>query len=264
MTEPLILVCNDDGVMAPGIRALHQAVAPLGRAVIVAPERDKSAVSHSLTMSRPLRVREIEPDVHAIDGTPTDCVMIGMHKVLHRRPDLLVSGINPGPNLGDDISYSGTVSAAIEATMYGVPALAFSLAGEAPFDYTVAAAVAAELAAMALGSRLPSATLLNVNVPQLAAGAIQGFRFTRQGRRTYRDAIQETFDPWGRKHYWIGGGTPHWDPGDDTDAAKLRQGYVSITPIHLDLTNHEGLNFFRNHWAGAVDRLALFARNGHD
>ena len=134
MEKPLILVTNDDGVHAPGIRALFEAVAPLGRAVIVAPERDKSAVSHSLTMNRPLRVRELEENIFTLDGTPTDCVTLGMNKVLERRPDLLVSGINPGPNLGDDISYSGTVSAAIEGTMYSVPSLAFSLAGEAPFD----------------------------------------------------------------------------------------------------------------------------------
>ncbi|HHL32850.1 MAG TPA: 5'/3'-nucleotidase SurE, partial [Desulfobulbaceae bacterium] len=148
MTKPLILVTNDDGVYAPGIRALFAAMQSLGRAVIVAPEQDKSAVSHSLTMNRPLRVRKLEPDIHTLDGTPTDCVTIGMNKVLDRRPDLIVSGINPGPNLGDDISYSGTVSAAIEGTMYDIPSLAFSLAGEAPFDFAVAADVAWKLASM--------------------------------------------------------------------------------------------------------------------
>ena len=133
MEQPLILVTNDDGVYAPGVRALHEAVSPLGGAIIVAPDRDNSAVSHSLTMNRPLKVTELEKDIYTVDGTPTDCVTIATNKILPRKPDLLVSGINPGPNLGDDISYSGTVSAAIEGTMYGVPSLAFSLGGTHPF-----------------------------------------------------------------------------------------------------------------------------------
>lgn len=248
MNEPVLLVTNDDGVYAPGIRALFDAVRPLGRAVIVAPERDKSAVSHSLTMNRPLKVREVETDVYTLDGTPTDCVTIGMNKVLSRRPDLIVSGINPGPNLGDDISYSGTVSAAIEGTMYDVPSLAFSLAGEAPFDFNTAAGVAWKLASMALHFGLPESTLLNINIPELPAAAIRGIRFTRQGRRIYKNAIQETFDPWGRKHYWIGGGTVHWSGGENTDEQALRKGYISVTPIQLDLTNHAGLEFLQSKW----------------
>ena len=248
MTKPLILVTNDDGVYAPGIRALFAAMQSLGRAVIVAPEQDRSAVSHSLTMNRPLRVRELEPDIHTLDGTPTDCVTIGMNKVLDRRPDLIVSGINPGPNLGDDISYSGTVSAAIEGTMYDIPSLAFSLAGEVPFDFTVAADVAWKLASMALQFSLPEGTLLNINVPGCGPADIKGIRFTRQGRRIYTNAIQETFDPWGRKHYWIGGGTVQWTGGEDTDEQALRAGYISVTPIQLDLTNHAGIDFLRQHW----------------
>ena len=248
MTKPLILVTNDDGVYAPGIRALFAAMQSLGRAVIVAPEQDKSAVSHSLTMNRPLRVKELEADVYTLDGTPTDCVTIGMNKVLQRRPDLIVSGINPGPNLGDDISYSGTVSAAIEGTMYDIPSLAFSLAGEVPFDFTVAADVAWKLASMALQFSLPEGTLLNINVPGCGPADIKGIRFTRQGRRIYTNAIQETFDPWGRKHYWIGGGTVQWTGGEDTDEQALREGYISVTPIQLDVTNHAGIDYLRKHW----------------
>jgi len=248
MQQPLILVTNDDGVYAPGLRALWVAMQQLGRAVIVAPERDKSAVSHSLTMNRPLRVRKLEPDVYTLDGTPTDCVSIGSNKVLAQKPDLLVSGINPGVNLGDDISYSGTVSAAIEGTMYDIPSLAFSLGGESPFDFSVAATVAAKLATRALSAGLPPSTLLNINVPALPENEIKGIRFTRQGRRIYKNAIQETFDPWGRKHYWIGGGTVHWSGGDNTDEHALRDGYISLTPIHLDLTNHQGLDFLQDHW----------------
>jgi len=248
MTLQNILVTNDDGVYAPGIKALYEAVGNLGHAVIVAPERDKSAVSHSLTMNRPLRVRELEQDIFTLDGTPTDCVTIGMNKVLAERPVLIVSGINPGPNLGDDISYSGTVSAAIEGTMYGIPSLAFSLAGEAPFDFDVAAGVAWKLSAMAMEFGLPDNTLLNINIPQRSAGEIRGIRFTRQGRRIYRNAIHEHFDPWGRRHYWIGGGTVHWSGGNNTDEQALRDGFISVTPIQLDLTNLEGLDFLRKRW----------------
>lgn len=243
-----ILVTNDDGVYAPGIRALHQAVSDLGRAVIVAPEQDKSAVSHSLTMNRPLRVRTLEEDVNTLDGTPTDCVTIGMNKVLANRPDLLVSGINPGANLGDDISYSGTVSAAVEATMYQVPSLAFSLVGERPFDFTSVQDIVKKLAAMALQHGLPKATLLNINIPAIAHKQIKGIRFTRQGKRIYKDAIQETIDPWGRLHYWIGGGTVHWSGGSDSDEEAVRNGYISITPIQLDLTCDEGIVFLERNW----------------
>lgn len=248
MPKPFILVTNDDGVYAPGIRALHEAVSSLGEAVIVAPERDNSAVSHSLTMNRPLRVIELEKNIYTIDGTPTDCVTIAINKILRKKPDLLVSGINPGANLGDDISYSGTVSAAIEGTMYDIPSLAFSLAGNPPYDFEVAAAVAWKLASMALAMHLPPNTLLNINIPQLIAGEIPGIRFTRQGRRVYQDSIQETFDPWGRKHYWIGGGTVLWSGSDDTDEQAVRNGYISVTPIHLDLTNHVGLDYLEQQW----------------
>ena len=248
MKTPLILVTNDDGVYSPGIRRLHEAVRPLGTAVIVAPERDNSAVSHSLTMNRPLRVIELESDVYTIDGTPTDCVTIAINKILSRKPDLLVSGINPGGNLGDDISYSGTVSAAIEGTMYDIPSLAFSLDGSPPYNFEVAAAVAWKLASMALEFRLPPNALLNINIPPLPAGEIGGIRFTRQGRRVYRDAIQETFDPWGRKHFWIGGGSVHWSGGGGTDEQAVRSGYISVTPIQLDLTNHSGLDYLEEQW----------------
>lgn len=248
MNKPLILVTNDDGVYAPGIRALQEAVSSLGEAIIVAPERDNSAVSHSLTMNRPLKVIQLAENIYTIDGTPTDCVTIATNKILGRKPDLLVSGINPGPNLGDDISYSGTVSAAIEGTMYGIPSLAFSLGGTHPFNFDVAEAVAWKLASMALDMQLPPKSLLNINIPPLPPGEIHGIRFTCQGRRRYKDAIQETADPWGRMHYWIGGGTVHWSGGENTDEEAVRQGYISVTPIQLDLTNHDGLQYLEQQW----------------
>ncbi len=179
---PLIMITNDDGIDSPGLKALQKAMAALGRTVVVTPERDNSAVSHSLTMHRPLRINRISEDIYTLDGTPTDCVAIGLGKLLKEKPDLLVSGINAGPNLGDDISYSGTVSAAIEGTMYGIPSMALSLAADPPYDYTLAMRVAASLAERILANRLPENTLLNVNIP--GAVAMQRLRRHPPGQTT--------------------------------------------------------------------------------
>jgi 5'-nucleotidase len=244
------MLTNDDGVHAPGLKMLFQQSLDLGKTVIVAPEHDNSAASHSLTMSRPLRVREIAENIYTINGTPTDCVTIGIGKILPQKPDLVISGINPGPNLGDDVSYSGTVSAAIESTMLGIPSIAVSLAAESePLHYGTAAAFVARLAKIILEKGLPKDTLLNVNVPNTASEGIEGVAFTRRGRRLYDDAIKETFDPWGRKHYWIGGGTPSFDAGEDTDSAAISVNKISITPMHLDPTNYEALKFLQKDWS---------------
>ena len=248
--KPLILVTNDDGVSAPGLEALASAMREIGRVIIFAPDRDNSAASHSLTMNRPLRVREMAEDIFSIDGTPTDCVTIAIGKIMTEKPDLVVSGINPGGNLGDDISYSGTVSAAIEGTMLGVPSFAVSMAGELPFLFATAAAFARRLALVVLEKGLPIDTLLNVNVPNLPKKEIQGVSFSRQGKRVYADAIKDTLDPWGRKHFWIGGGTPSWGTEPDTDAALVFAGRISITPIHMDRTNHEALTRLQEEWSG--------------
>jgi 5'-nucleotidase len=241
-----ILVTNDDGIHSKGLEALRQAMASLGRTIVVAPDRDNSAVSHSLTMSRPLHVRKIAEDTYTVDGTPTDCVILALGKILKQKPELLVSGINAGANIGDDISYSGTVSAAMEGTIYGVPSMAVSLAGESPFDYTIAAELARKAAAKIIDNILPLNTLINMNVP--AGNNYKGIRITRQGRRLWENAIQETEDPWNRKRYWIGGGTPVKDSSEDTDVRAIHDGYVSITPIHLDLTNHTGINHLKEIW----------------
>jgi 5'-nucleotidase len=243
---PLFFITNDDGIHSPGLEALVQSLTPLAECVVIAPDRDNSAVSHSLTMNRPLRVTRLRENYYTLDGTPTDCVAIGLNKILSKKPALLVSGINPGPNLGDDISYSGTVSAAVEGTMYGIPSLAVSLAGEPPYDFTKAAEVAAKLAGLILKQGLPKETLLNANIP--GTDKIRGFKITRQGRRLWDNAIQETSDPWGRKHYWIGGGTPSPDPGEDTDVYAVSEDYISVTPIHLDLTNHQGIKHLKKEW----------------
>lgn len=238
-----ILITNDDGIHSPGLSALKHALSPLGRIIVVAPDRDNSAISHALTMNRPLRLTQLETDVYTLDGTPTDCVSIGLNKVLDRKPDLLVSGINSGPNIGDDITYSGTVSAAIEGTMYAVSAMAVSMAGEAPFHYTKADEVIRTLAKKVIEHGLPANTLVNVNIPDRQKP--RGIKVTRQGRRIWQQAVQEVKDPRGRVHYWIGGGTPLLDSGRDTDVHVLSEGYVTISPIHLDLTNHEGISYFR-------------------
>lgn len=233
----LILVTNDDGVHSPGIVVLAEALSDLGRVVVVAPDRERSAVGHSLTLHHPLRAEEIRPGVFAVDGTPTDCVNLGIHGLLDRRPDLIVSGINRGGNLGDDITYSGTVAAALEATLMGVSALALSLEGSSfrAEDFRPAASFAVGLAAEVFARGLPPDTFLNVNFPPLAP---LGVRLTRQGKRRYGDVVVEKIDPRGRKYYWIGVGELGFEEAEGTDFAAVHKGYISITPLHLDLTNY--------------------------
>ena len=238
-----ILITNDDGIYSPGLSALKEALTPLGKIITIAPDRDNSAISHALTMNRPLFLEQLGEDRYSLNGTPTDCVAVGLNKVVDRLPDLLVSGINSGPNIGDDISYSGTVSAAIEGTMYAVPSLAVSLAGTEPLSYEVAKTVVHALAAKTMKYGLPANTLMNINIPN--GKNISGIRVTRQGRRIWKQAIQEITDPFGRLHYWIGGGTPLLDVGRDTDVYADESNYISVTPIHLDLTNHEGISYFK-------------------
>ncbi len=246
--KPLILVTNDDGVHAPGIKALFAAMQKIGNPVMVAPMQDNSAVSHSLTMTRPLRIKQMSENVFTLDGTPADCVILGIEKVLPKKPVLLVSGINNGGNLCEDISYSGTVSAAIEGTMMGVPSLAFSMPGESPYHFDTASEIAQKLALKVMKRGLPKDTLLNINVPNLPSAKGLPTVFTRQGKRVYADVVKETTDPWGREHFWIGGGTPSWDKRDGTDSATVMADCISITPIHLDLTNYDALDYLRENW----------------
>ncbi len=240
----LVMITNDDGFRAPGLRALAAAVREIARVVVVAPERDSSAASHSLTMRRPVRVRDHGGGVFSVDGTPTDCVILGTNRLLPRRPDLVVSGINPGPNLGDDVNYSGTVSAAVEAATLGIAAFAVSVCDYEPEDYSRPAAIARRIAARILAGGMPPGVLFNVNCPV----SPRGVRFTRQGRRAYEGAITELADPWGRPHYWIGGGTPVDDGGPDADTAAVEAGYVSITPLRIDRTSHETLATLAAEW----------------
>lgn len=236
----LILVTNDDGVHSPGILVLAEHLAALGEVVVVAPDRERSAVSHALTLQAPLRADELRPGFFAIDGTPTDCVNLAIHGLLDRKPDLVVSGINRGGNMGDDLTYSGTVAAAMEATLMGVPALAFSLEAERFLaeDFAVAATVAVDLAQRVLESGLPAETFLNINVPR---GFPSGMRLTRQGKRRFSDQIEKKSDPRGRNYYWLGAGQVCFEALEGTDFHAVSQGYVSITPLHLDLTNYHSL-----------------------
>lgn len=239
--RPLILVSNDDGIRSDGIKALTRALKRLGEVYVFAPDRERSAASHSLTLHRPLRVEKVSEREYAVDGTPTDCITLAVHgNVLPRTPAIVVSGINKGSNLGEDISYSGTVSAAMEGTLLGIPSLAISLGGRSSFDFKAAAAFTVKLVRKILKDGLPESTLLNVNVPSVKT--IKGARITRQGKRVFGDVVSEKTDPRGRKYYWIGGDMLHWEGGEDTDFAAVTKGYISITPIHLDMTNYSSIS----------------------
>ena len=236
-----ILLSNDDGIASEGLTALQESLASLDDVWVIAPNRDQSAVSHSLTLHRPLRIEQRGPRAFAVDGTPTDCVNLALNGILQERPRLVISGINRGANLGDDITYSGTVSAAMEGTLLGVPAIAVSLVAEERFDFGPAAAFTRRLATLVLHDNLPPDTLLNVNVPGLPADQIKGFALTRQGKRRYGDVVVEKVDPRGKKYYWIGGGPLDFVDAEGTDFSAVHRGLISITPLHLDLTNYASL-----------------------
>jgi 5'-nucleotidase len=233
---PVLLVTNDDGVHAPGLAALAEALGELGEVYVVAPEREQSACGHSLTLHRPLRTHRWGERRFAVNGTPSDCVNLGVLGFLPERPVLVASGINHGSNLGDDVTYSGTVSAAMEGTLLGVPSIAISLMDGG--DVAEAARVAKLIAMRVLVSGLPPKTLLNVNVPGVPP---RGIRLTQLGQRMYSEKIVEQTDPRGRTHYWIGAGPPQWEALEGTDMGAVHEGYVAVTPLHLDLTNHRAL-----------------------
>ena len=237
--KKLILVSNDDGIHSEGIKKLASALRRVGEVYVVAPDREQSAVSHSLTMHRPLRVNEVGKGVYAIDGTPTDCVTIAVNGILPGKPDLVVSGINKGGNLGEDVSYSGTVSAAMEGTLLDIPSIAVSLVARDKFDFTSAAKFAARLARHVLRHGLPKDTFLNVNVPMIKN--IKGYRITKQGKRYFSDTVIEKTDPRGKKYYWIGGNMVRWEGGKEADFHAISKGYISITPLHLDMTNYSSI-----------------------
>ncbi len=248
----LILITNDDGYRSDGIRVLAEAAKALGDVTIVAPVDEASAIGHALTLKRPLRLESIAEGVFAVDGTPTDCVNIAVTQVFKRLPDLVLSGINKGYNLGDDVTYSGTVAGALEGALLGIPSLAVSLrATRGTYDFSHAAQAAASVAAAILRQPLPPRTFLNINVPK---GPPKGFRVTVQASRNHITSVAERHDPKGRAYFWIEEGQDDWHPHDRSDYQAVRDGFVSVTPLQPDLTAHDAL--------AAVEALPLWKEAG--
>jgi 5'-nucleotidase len=235
-----ILVTNDDGVHSEGIHALAAALTALGEVIVVAPHIEASAIGHALTLRRPLRMEKLRDGVYEVDGTPTDCVNIALTQLYSTPPDLVVSGINKGYNLGDDVTYSGTVAGAMEGALLGIPSIAVSLQRTETFDFGPAAQAASAIATMVLERGLPSRTFININVPE---GTPRGMRVTVQSRRNHVTVVAEREDPRGRPYYWIEEGQNDWEPHDRSDYQAVRDGYVSITPLQPDLTAHDALSF---------------------
>jgi 5'-nucleotidase len=234
-----ILVTNDDGYLADGIRVLARAASRLGDVDVVAPDREQSATSHSLTLHYPLRVRSADNGVMVVDGTPTDCVVLAVGELLEERPDFVLSGVNHGANLGDDVLYSGTVAAAMEATILGIPAIALSYTGRERDELHLWEGVLASLLQQLIGrSSFPKETLFNVNLPAVAPDAIAGIRVTTLGRRAYVGSLTRAADPNGREYFWIGGGESKWWGSEESDFRAVHDGFISVTPLHLDLTNY--------------------------
>jgi len=241
-----ILVTNDDGIHSEGIIVLAKALREVGDVCVVAPDREESAIAHSLTLHRPLRVEKIKRNFFAVDGTPADCVHLGVSAILSQRPQLIVSGINKGGNLGDDVTYSGTVSAAFEGTLLGIPSFAISLVSRGDFKFHTAARFAVRVARFIIKKGLPKDTLLNINVPNLEESEIKSYKITRQGRWVHNgNAVIEKIDPRGRKYYWIGSGQLVFDQKKNTDFAAVSNSYISITPLHLDLTNDASIQYLK-------------------
>lgn len=246
---PKILVTNDDGIDSDGIKTLANSLSSLGEVIVVAPSTDMTAVSHSLTLHSPLRIEKRDENRYAVTGTPTDCVVLAINVLLQGvLPDIVVSGINRGANLGDDIHYSGTVAGAMEGAFYGIASIAVSLAGREQYDFQYAAQAAKEITGKVLKSGLPRGMLLNVNVPR---GPIKGIALTRQASRSAGTEILINHDPRGRPYYWVGYGRISWEQNAGTDFAAIKQGLVSITPIKNDMTNYsylEELEKWDDHW----------------
>jgi len=252
--RPLRLLCtNDDGVMAHGLDCLVRAAEAIGDVTVIAPDREQSAASHALTMHHPLRARRRSDGRVQVDGTPTDCVMLAVEALMPDRPDFVLSGVNHGQNMGEDVLYSGTVAAAMEGLALGIPSIAFSFAGgEHGTDPSLVAtqvdAITVLLRHFVSMTELPPDTLFNVNLPPLTGATIKGVRLTRLGRRVFSDSLRRMHDPWGKEIYWIGGGTVAWSGGPDSDYRAIQDGYISVTPLHLDLTHFDMLNTAPQWW----------------
>jgi 5'-nucleotidase len=244
-SKKLILVTNDDGIYAEGLHSLAASVEDLGDVFIVAPSLEQSASSHSITLDRPLRINEHGRNRFSVSGTPTDCVLLAVHRILERKPDILLSGINHGPNMGEDVIYSGTVAAALEGYILGIPSIAISVASWDRVAFDEAADAVRELPERLLELVTARPNLWNVNIPAVPRRDIKGIRITKLGSRVYNDVIIEKKDPRGRDYFWIGGGEPGWSSGNDTDFAAVSTGYISVTPLRPDMTDYEGIELLK-------------------
>jgi 5'-nucleotidase len=248
--NPLILITNDDGIYAPGIYALYKAMVDLGDVAVVAPDSERSAVGHALTISDPLRVFEVdrygEFFGYAVNGTPADSVKLAVKAILDRKPDLVVSGINQGPNTAINVIYSGTVSAATEGIIMGIPSIAFSLTSFRNKDFSYAARFAKYLAQKVLEEKLPEETLLNVNIPALPEEEIRGVKITRQGKGRYEEYFEKRIDPMNRNYYWLAGKKLQLDHESDVDDVAVMNNFISITPIQFDLTDYKAIDLLKN------------------
>ena len=241
-----ILVSNDDGILAPGIALLADACRSVAHVTVVAPDREQSGTSHSLTLHRPLRA-SLRPDgAYQVDGTPTDCVLLAVDALMPERPAFVFSGVNHGPNMGEDVLYSGTVSVAMEAVTLGIPGVAVSFAGHDPEVLATYAELLGRLVRQIVAvPEFPADTILNVNLPAVPAADVKGMLVTRLGSRFFSESLTRMKDPWGREMFWIGGGTITWTGGEDSDHRAVAEGYVSVTPLHMDLTNYPLLETVR-------------------
>ncbi|MFI4919148.1 MAG: 5'/3'-nucleotidase SurE [Legionellales bacterium] len=249
-----VLISNDDGVLAPGIKILAAELAAIADIEVVAPDRNRSGASNSLTLTRPLRVKQLENGFYSVEGTPTDCVHLALTGFLNSVNDMVVSGINEGGNLGDDILYSGTVAAAMEGRNLGLPAIAISMVGDNIQHYKTGALIAKQLVMHLSSNRLPSQTILNVNVPDLPMDEIKGIQVTRLGTRHGAEPVVKELDPRGRAIYWVGPPGSEADAGVGTDFHAINTGYVSITPLHLDMTHYKMFDQLSN-WLNGINLL---------
>lgn len=249
--RPRILVTNDDGILSAGLTALAKALNRVGEVWVVAPDRERTAVAHAVTLHKPLRVHQIDTRVYAVNGTPVDCVNLALLNILPKRPQLLVSGINKGVNLGDDVLYSGTVSGAVEGTILGVPSMAVSQEGRDQFDFATGAHFAVRVARLILRHGLPDETLVNLNIPNRTVETVTGVRVTCLSRRRFDNPIVEKIDPHGKSYFWIAGTRVSWSRSKDADHEAIAEGAVSLTPLHLDSTNYGVLDQLRA-WEPAI------------
>jgi 5'-nucleotidase len=240
-----ILVTNDDGILAPGLALLADVCRAVATVTVVAPDREQSATSHALTLHRPVRPMRRPDGAFQVDGTPTDCVMLALEALMPERPDYVFSGVNHGPNMGEDVLYSGTVAAAMEAVALGVPGIGISFAGQQPEMLATYRDLLVGLVQRITAAGLPRDTLLNINLPRVPASEVQGVRATKLGSRFFSGSLARMKDPWGKEIFWIGGGTITWTGDADTDHAAVGDGYVSVTPLHMDLTNYSLLETVR-------------------